>query len=99
MSQSSVAGIIANQTPSRAGGLQDSLHEWNHVRPRCDFRSASRLSNGPLMHPYLNILLSGGLWWNSKIAKKANSSLAFVKRKLFACSEETICIACQATFR
>jgi len=49
MSQSSVAGIIANQTPSRAGGLQDSLHEWNHVRPRCDFRSASRLSNGPLM--------------------------------------------------
>ena len=53
-------------------------------------------------HPYLNILLSSGLWWNShvdKIAKKANSSLAFVKRNLFACSEETICITCQATFR
>lgn len=28
-----------------------------------------------------------------KIAKKVNSSLAFVKRNLFACSEETKCTA------
>ena len=28
-----------------------------------------------------------------KIAKKVNSSLAFVKRNLFACSEETNCTA------
>ena len=43
-------------------------------------------------HPYLGVLLSSDLRWNShvdKIAKKGNSSLAFVKRNLFACSEET----------
>ena len=32
-----------------------------------------------------------------KIAKKGNSTLAFVKRKLYACSEESI--TCQATSR
>ena len=40
-------------------------------------------------HPYLGVLLSSDLRWNShvdKIAKKGNSILAFVKRK---CSEET----------
>ena len=43
-------------------------------------------------HPYLGVLLSSDLRWNShvdKIAKKGNSSLAFVKRNLYACSEET----------
>ena len=43
-------------------------------------------------HPYLGVLLSNDLRWIShvdKIAKKGNSSLAFVKRNLFACSEET----------
>ena len=43
-------------------------------------------------HPYLGVLLSSNLRWNShvdKIAKKGNSSLAFVKRNLYACSEET----------
>ena len=47
-------------------------------------------------HPYLGVLLSSDLRWNShvdKIAKKGNSSLAFVKRNLFACSEETKCTA------
>ena len=47
-------------------------------------------------HPYLGVLLSSDLRWNShvyKIAKKANSSLAFVKSNLFACSEETKCTA------
>ena len=37
-------------------------------------------------------MLSSDLRWNShvdKIAKKGNSSLAFVKRNLYACSEET----------
>ena len=43
-------------------------------------------------HPYLGVLLSSDLRWNShvdRIAKKGNSSLAFVKRNLYACSEET----------
>ena len=43
-------------------------------------------------HPYLGVLLSSDLRWNShvdKIAKKGNSSLAFVKRNLYACSDET----------
>ena len=43
-------------------------------------------------HPYLGVLLSSDLRWNShveKIAEKGNSSLAFVKRKLYTCSEET----------
>ena len=31
VSQSSVATIIANQTPFKAGGLQDSLHMWDAV--------------------------------------------------------------------
>lgn len=42
-------------------------------------------------HPYLGVLLSSDLRWNpdvDKIAKKGNSSLAFVKRNLYACSEE-----------
>lgn len=43
-------------------------------------------------HHYLGVLLSSDLRWNThvdKIAKKGNSSLAFVKRNLYACSEET----------
>ena len=43
-------------------------------------------------HPYLGVLLSSDLQWNShvdKIAKKWNSTLAFVKRNLYACSEGT----------
>ena len=51
-------------------------------------------------HPCLGILLSSDLRWNphvDKIAKKGNSTLAFVKRKLYACSEESI--TCQATSR
>ena len=43
-------------------------------------------------HPYLGVLRSSDLRWNShvdKIAKKGNSSLAFVRRNLCACSEET----------
>ena len=43
-------------------------------------------------HPYLGVLLSSNLRWNSHvdmIAKKGNSSLAFVRRKLYACSEGT----------
>lgn len=40
--------------------------------------------------------LSSDLQWNShvdKIAKKVNYPLAFVKKNLFACSEETKCAA------
>ena len=51
-------------------------------------------------HPCLGTLLSSDLRWNphmDKIAKKGNSTLAFVKRKLYACSEESI--TCQATSR
>ena len=47
-------------------------------------------------HPYLGVLLSSDLRWNShmdKIAKKGNSSLAFGKRNLYACSDETKRIA------
>ena len=43
-------------------------------------------------NPYLGVLLSSDLQWNShvdKIAKKGNSILAFVKRNLYACSVET----------
>ena len=43
-------------------------------------------------HPCLGVLLSSDLRWNShvdKIAKTGNSTLAFVKRNLYACSEET----------
>ena len=43
-------------------------------------------------NPYLGVLLSSDLQWNShvdKIAKKGNSILAFVKRNLCACSVET----------
>ena len=43
-------------------------------------------------HPYSGVLLSSDLRWNShvdKIARKGNSTLAFVKRILYACSEET----------
>ena len=43
-------------------------------------------------HPYLGVLLHVLLRWNShvdSIANKGNSSLAFVKRNLYACSEET----------
>ena len=43
-------------------------------------------------HPYLGVSLSSDLQWNphvDKIAKKRNSSLAFVRRNLYACSEET----------
>ena len=42
-------------------------------------------------HPCLGILLSSDLQWNrdvDKIAKKGNSTLAIVKRNLYACSEE-----------
>ena len=42
-------------------------------------------------HPYLGILLSHDLRWNQhvdKIVKKANSSLGFVKRNLYSCSEK-----------
>lgn len=43
-------------------------------------------------HPYSGVLLSSDLRWNShvdEIAKNGNSTLAFVKRNLYACSEET----------
>ena len=43
-------------------------------------------------HPYLGVLLSHDLRWNhhvDKIVKKANSSLGFVKRNLYLCSERT----------
>ena len=31
VSQSSIASIIANQTPFRAGGLQESLYMWEKI--------------------------------------------------------------------
>ena len=43
-------------------------------------------------HSFLGILLSHDLRWNqhvAKIVKKANSSLGFVKRNLYSCSERT----------
>ena len=44
-------------------------------------------------HPCLGILLSSDLRWNphvDKTAKKGNSTLAFVRRNLYTCSEESI---------
>ena len=43
-------------------------------------------------HHNLGVLLSSDLRWNSHVGKnvkKGNSTLAFVKRNLYACSEET----------
>ena len=49
VSQSSAVGSIANQTPTRAGALQYSLHEWNHVRPRLTLGVPQGTVLGPLM--------------------------------------------------
>ncbi|KAG1684579.1 hypothetical protein GQR58_009384 [Nymphon striatum] len=43
-------------------------------------------------HSYLGVRLSDDLRWNAhinKIVKKANSTLGFVKRNLYSCSEQT----------
>ena len=43
-------------------------------------------------HHYSGVLLSSDLRWNSHVGKnvkKGNSTLAFVKRNLYTCSEET----------
>ena len=43
-------------------------------------------------HPYLGVLLSSDLRWNSHVndvVKKANSTLGFVNRNLYSCSEVT----------
>ena len=58
-------------------------------------------------HHHLGVLLSSDLRWNSHVGKnfkKGNSTLAFVKRNLYACSEETkeaayVSPPCQATSR
>ena len=43
-------------------------------------------------HPYLGVMLSNDLRWNShveNIVVKANKSLGFVRRNLYPCSENT----------
>ena len=43
-------------------------------------------------HPYLGVMLSNDLRWNShveNIVVKANKSLGFVRRNLYPCSEST----------
>ena len=56
-------------------------------------------------HPYLGVMLSNDLRWNShveNIVVKANKSLGFVRRNLYPCSERTkrfsLCNHCETKF-
>ena len=57
-----------------------------------DFYIDGRKLSPEINHPYLGVMLSNDLRWNShvnNIVAKANRSLGFVKRNLYPCTETT----------
>ena len=57
-----------------------------------DYYIDGRKLSTELNHPYLGVMLSKDLKWNShmnNIVAKANRSLGFVKRNIYPCSETT----------
>lgn len=57
-----------------------------------DYYVDGRKLSPVINHPYLGVMLSNDLKWNShvnNIVAKANRSLGFVKRNLYSCPETT----------
>ena len=97
-------GLSADRWPDAVQSHKIICYEMSVYQSRSAVVKDYTLCNQTLVavqpHPCLGILLSSDLRWNphvDKIAKKGNSTLAFVKRKLYPCSEESI--TCQATSR